>query len=184
MDSIALYSSNSSEEDWDAEETVNSEDDFDPASSDEETSPVSKKKSKITDYFLKVPDPSKSSEFPSSLRSFTPTDVHRSRPRGRPVGRPKRVRPRSTSPSNESPTAKKSRCAYKSYSLKRKIEIVNFARQANSEALASAKYDVPRSTIYSWRNIDKEPAAANKKISKRRKGINLKKRGRTTFNLL
>ena len=34
MDSIALYSSNSSEEDWDAEETVNSEDDFDPASSD------------------------------------------------------------------------------------------------------------------------------------------------------
>ena len=178
MDSIALYSSNSSEEDRDTEETVNSEDDFDPASSDEETSPVSKKKSKITDYFLKVPDPSKSSEFPSSLRSFTPTDVHRSRPRGRPVGRPKRVRPRSTSPSNESPTAKKSRCAYKSYSLKRKI--VNFARQANSEALASAKYGVPRSTIYSWRNIDKEPAAANKKISKRRKGI---KRGRTTFNL-
>jgi hypothetical protein len=86
MDSIALYNSNSSDEDWDREETVSSEDDFDPSSSDEETYLVSKRKSKITYYFLKVPDPSKSSEFPSSLRSFTPTDVHRSRPRGRPVG--------------------------------------------------------------------------------------------------
>jgi hypothetical protein len=38
-------------------------------------------------------------------------------------------------------------------SLKRKFG--NYARQANSEASASVKYGVPRSTIYSWRNIDK-----------------------------
>lgn len=54
-----------------------------------------------------------------------------------------------------------------------KMEIVNYARQTNSEASASAKYGVSRSTIYGWRNVDKEPAI--KKMSKRKKGKHIKK---------
>ena len=75
-----------------------------------------------------------------------PTDVYRSCPRAHSVGRLRSVSTSSTR--RESPEAKRARGVYKSYSLKQKIEIVNSARKAGSEASASAKYGVPRSTIY------------------------------------
>ena len=83
--------------------------------------------------------------------------------RKRSVGRPRHVRPESTASKCGEPDAqqpekesKATRGVYRSYSLRQKIEIVRFARQ-NSEAAASRKYGVSRSTIYGWRDMDKEP---------------------------
>ena len=42
------------------------------------------------------------------------------------------------------------------YSLRQKLEIVAYAPE-HTEAEASRYYGVSRSTIYGWRNIDKEP---------------------------
>lgn len=129
MDAIALYTSGEesgcesqcdSAEDFDGDLDVWYENGGDGDEFEEDVAIVSevseakKSKSKITDFFQKVPDPSKPSEFPSCLRSFRPTDVHRSRPRARSVGRPRRV-------SSEAVKTKKKRCAYRSYSLRWKL---------------------------------------------------------------
>ena len=42
---------------------------------------VVQKKINITGFFQRYPNSSTPSEFPSSLKSFNPSDVHRSRPR-------------------------------------------------------------------------------------------------------
>ena len=66
---------------------------------------------------------------------------------------------------------KKPRGVYKSYSLRQKLEIVKFARE-NSEHSASRR--LSRSTIYGWKDIDKEPAT-KKKVSTTTKG-NIRRR--------
>ena len=45
---------------------------------------------------------------------------------------------------------------YRSYSLRQKLEIIAYTRE-HKEAEASQYYGVSRSTIYGWRNIDKQP---------------------------
>ena len=123
----------------------------------------SPKRRRITDFFQKLPNSdSPAPEMPHFLTRFEPTQVPR---RKRNVGRPRRVRPESTDEvptSSDEPDAQQpeeesmaTRGVYRSYSLRQKIEIVRFARQ-NSEAAASRKYGVSRSTIYGWRDIDKE----------------------------
>ena len=62
---------------------------------------------------------------------------------------------------------------FTTYSLRQKLEIVKFAR-ANSERAASQRYGVSRSTIYGWKDIDKEPAT-KKKVSTTTKGKHMKK---------
>ena len=117
----------------------------------------------------RLPSNTEAQEFPQFLRWYQPTDVPR-RPK-RPVGRPKN---RPTDPHTSESSRKEktiSRSAYRSYSLKQKLEIVRYARK-NSEAAASRQYGVSRSTIYGWRNIDKEPI---KKVATASKGKHLKK---------
>ena len=63
------------------------------------------------------------------------------------------------------------RGVYKSYSLKQKLAIVHYARQ-NSEAAASVKYGVSQSTIYGWKDLDKQPI---RKLPKKKKGKHIKK---------
>ena len=64
-----------------------------------------------------------------------------------------------------------SKGVYRSYSLRQKLEIVRYARQ-NSEAAVSRKYGVSRSTIYGWKDLNKEPF---KEIPTATKGKHMKK---------
>ena len=136
----------------------------------------SPKRRRITDFFQKLPNSdSPAPEMPHFLTRFEPTQVPR---RKRSVGQPRRVCPESTDEvptSSAEPDAQQpeeesmaTRGVYRSYSLRQKIEIVRFARQ-NSEAAASRKYGVSRSTIY---GIDKEPMA---KVPVTTKGKHTKK---------
>ena len=128
------------------------------------------KRRKVTDYFTKLPSNTEAQEFLQYLRRYQPTDVPR-RPKC-PVGRPRKNRPTDPHTSGDSTEGNTiSRSAYRSYSLKQKLEIVRYAQQ-NSEAAASRRYGVSRSTIYGWRNIDKEPI---KKVATASKGKHLKK---------
>lgn len=139
------------------------------------------KRRKITDFFSR----STPQQFPDSLRRFQPTDVLR-RPR-RAVGRPRKAplaanASTATSSSQsgegekEDETKSKRAMVYRSYSLRQKIEVVKYARE-HSETAASQRYGIPRSTIYGWKNIDKEPieTAKNKKFPAAKKGKHTKK---------
>ncbi len=140
------------------------------------------KRRKLTDFFQKL-SKSDLTPVPGCLRQFQPTDVLRraARPK-RSVGRPRsvsRAEPRTPEPSpdaenqqNSTEEKSKARGVYRAYSLRQKMEIVHFARQS-SETAASRKYGMSRSTIYGWRDIDKEPI--EKKIPKNTKGKHTKK---------
>ena len=132
----------------------------------------SPKRRRITDFFQKLPNSdSPAPDMPCFLTCFEPTQVPH---RKRSVGRPRRIRPESTDEVPTSTAEEESmatRGVYRSYSLSQKIEIVRFTRQ-NSEAAASRKYGVSRSTMYGWRDIDKEPMA---KVPVTTKGKHTKK---------
>ena len=147
----------------------------------------SPKRRKITDFFQKelpnIDNEQQETEpeqqvMPMFLRRYQPTSVLR---RKGPVGRPRRPsQPDAVTDSQpessqepEDTENKKPRGVYKSYSLRQKLEIVKFARE-NSERAASRRYGVSRSTIYGWKDIDKEPAT-KKKISTITKGKHVKK---------
>lgn len=144
----------------------------------------SPKRRKVTDYFEKLPRSTEQQDFPAFLKQYHPTDIPRRPSRSkRPVGRPRKtdsVRHADIESSQQTPeTLKQSseeskgtrKGVYRSYSLSQKLEIVRFAR-VHSEAAASRKYSVSRSTIYGWKDIDKEPIA---KISMATKGKHLKR---------
>ena len=143
------------------------------------------KRRKITDFFQKELPNTKQQEtepeqqvMPMFLRHYQPTLVPR---RKGPVGRPRhQSQPDSVTESQpessqepEDTENNKPRGVYKSYSLHQKLEIVKFARK-NSERAASRRYGVSRSTIYGWKDIDKEPAT-KKEVSTTTKGKHTKK---------
>ena len=138
------------------------------------------KRQKLTDFFEKLPSNPQPQEFPCYLRRFQPTDVLRrtARPK-RPVGRLKKSTSSDSTytdsppPPDENNEIEKgaARGVYRSYSLRQKLEIVAYARK-HTEAEASRYYGVSRSTIYGWRNIDKQPI---QKVPIVKKGKHLKK---------
>ena len=142
----------------------------------EEIGNPSAKRRKLTDFFQKLPNTGNSQPqgFPGFLRRFQPTDVPRRQKR--PVGRPRRCPTEpgteTFTPSPDNGEQSASRGVYRSYSLRQKLEIVHYARQ-NSEAAASRKYGVSRSTIYGSKDIDKEPL--KKKFLTATKGKHMKK---------
>ena len=142
----------------------------------EEIGNPSAKRRKLTDFFQKLPNTGNSQpqEFPGFLRRFEPTDVPRRQKR--PVGRPRRCLTEpgteTFTPSPDNGEQSASRGVYRSYSLRQKLKIVHYARQ-NSEVAASRQYGVSRSTIYGWKDIDKEPL--KKKFPTAAKGKHMKK---------
>ena len=131
--------------------------------------------SKITDYFP-LHRFATTTEYPAFLKQYNPTTLFR-RPsrRKRPIGRP---RSNCTSETNSKKvkgrrvgkeTKTKRAGTYKSYSYAQKLKVVEYAR-LNTEAEASKRYGIPRSTIYYWKDIDKVPKEKLKKLAKKRKG--------------
>ena len=142
------------------------------------------KRRKITDFFSKS-TPEQNHQFPVALRCFQPTDVLRRTRHA--VGRPRKARAANASTASGSSTQSaegeevdrtksKEAMVYRSYSLRQKIEVVKYARE-HSETAASQRYGIPRSTIFGWRNIDKEPieTAKNKNFPTVKKGKPIKK---------
>ena len=139
---------------------------------------------KITDFFSKS-TPEQNHQFPVALRRFQPTDVLRRTRRA--VGRPRKAPAANTSTATSSSslsaegeevdgTKSKRAMVYWSYSLQQKTEVIKYARE-HSETTASQRYVIPRSTIFGWRNIDKEPieTAKNKKLPTVKKAKHIKK---------
>ena len=110
--------------------------------------------------------------------------LRRQRHRKRAVGRPKTkvlVDPSDKSVGacahkdhkHSGVTKDKSNQSYRSYSHSHILKVVQYA-QLNSESAASRHFNVPRLTIYYWKDIDKEPAEKMKRFPKRRKRKHLK----------
>ena len=149
----------------------------------------SPKRRKITDFFQKQtpttewqqqPETEPQQQvMPAFLTRYRPTSVPRHKG---PVGR-FRKHSQSLSDSTEAQPGssqepeeagiKKPRGVYKSFSLHQNLEIVKFARE-NSEHAASRRYGVSWSTIFGWKDIDKEPAT-KKKVPTITKGKHTKK---------
>ena len=135
----------------------------------------SSKRSRITDFFQKLPsNPAISMpEYPAFLRRFRPIDALRCpRSRVRPCRSSPKLQAASTDEASMPPagdennsTATNQRGTYKSYSLHKKLEVVAYRRE-HSETEASRQFGVPRSTIYGWRNLDKEPIEKSQKKGK------------------
>ena len=135
----------------------------------------SSNRSRITDFFQKLLFNSAVStpEYPAFLRCFKPIDALR-RPRSHvcPCRSSPELQAASADEASMPPaadennsTATNQRGTYKSYSLRKKLEVVAYGRE-HSEAEASQRFGVPRSTIYGWRNFDKEPIEKSQKKGK------------------
>jgi len=97
------------------------------------------------------------------LKQYNPTSIYcrPSHPK-RPVGRPNSKRLSQDKGVKgqgicRKKSEKKKTGIYKSYSYAQKLKVVQYAKR-NTEAEASKRYNVPRSTIYYWKDIDKVPA--------------------------
>ena len=135
----------------------------------------SSKQSRINNFFQKLlSNPAASTpEHPAFLRRFRPIDaLRRPRSRVRPCRSSPELQAASTDEASTSPAADENnstvtnqRGTYKSHSLRKKLEVVAYGRE-HSEAEASRRFGVPRSTIYGWRNLDKEPIEKSQKKGK------------------